>query len=244
MPNRILRDWTDSEAVNALSVHAERFFVRLIMKADDYGRLTANPKLLRAMLYPLTFDTLTEKDVTGYLDECKAAGLLSTYEADGKLVLEIRRFNQRVRAAVSKWPAEGGHPTVNGRLETETETESYSETKSKAQTQSGAGARWMKFWNEYPKKSGREEAYRVFRDIDPDDSLLDAMIAGLARAKRSADWQREEGRFVPKAASWLSDGRWEEHRHRPARRSNAGPDPTPEERGDVAGAIRKLVGKT
>ena len=52
MPNRILRDWTDSEPVNSLSVHAERLFVRLIMKADDYGRLTDHPKLLRAMLFP------------------------------------------------------------------------------------------------------------------------------------------------------------------------------------------------
>ena len=43
MPNRILRDWTDSERVNALTVQGERFFVRLIMKVDDYGRLYGNP---------------------------------------------------------------------------------------------------------------------------------------------------------------------------------------------------------
>jgi len=38
MPNRILRDWTDSDRVNSLSAEAERLFIRLIMKADDYGR--------------------------------------------------------------------------------------------------------------------------------------------------------------------------------------------------------------
>lgn len=35
MPNRILRDCTDSEKINKLSVHAERFFYRLIMKVDS-----------------------------------------------------------------------------------------------------------------------------------------------------------------------------------------------------------------
>ena len=54
MPSRILRDWTDSLRFDGLSAEAERLFTRLIMKADDYGRFHADPRLLRAGCFPLS----------------------------------------------------------------------------------------------------------------------------------------------------------------------------------------------
>lgn len=105
MPVRLLRDWTDSEAVNALSPEAEVCFVRLIQKADDFGRFSAAPKLLRPVLFPLRVDDLTEREVGSWLAEIRRAGLASFYEIDGRPYLEIRKFGQRVRAAASRFPA-------------------------------------------------------------------------------------------------------------------------------------------
>ena len=56
MPNRVLRDWTNSDKINSVSVHAERFFTRLIMQADDFGRFHASPRLLSSYLFPLKDD--------------------------------------------------------------------------------------------------------------------------------------------------------------------------------------------
>ena len=53
MPNRVLRDWTNSERMDELSFEAEIFFMRLIMKADDFGGFYGNTKLLKSHLYPL-----------------------------------------------------------------------------------------------------------------------------------------------------------------------------------------------
>lgn len=141
MPNRILRDWTDSERVNDLTVHAERFFVRLIMKADDFGRYTANPKLLKAALYPLLSDSIRDADITRWMTECQKSGLIVVYEVSSKPIVQIQNFNQRLRQSVEKYPpppdgrlsASGGHTTVNGQsidglkgneVEVESETES------------------------------------------------------------------------------------------------------------------------
>jgi hypothetical protein len=82
MANRILRDWTQSETVDLLTDGAERFFVRLIMKADDFGCYYANPKLLKAALFPLKdfyFDQLDK-----WKKECVNAGLVKSYTVDGK----------------------------------------------------------------------------------------------------------------------------------------------------------------
>lgn len=120
MPNRVLRDWTDSDRVDALSVEAECFFTRLIMKVDDYGRLPADERRLKAFLFPLK-DSVCKADLTGWLAECERAGLIRCYEVAEKRYLEIANFNQRLRLMKEKYPkppddcpppAAGGRMTV------------------------------------------------------------------------------------------------------------------------------------
>lgn len=103
MPNRMLRDWTDSDKVHILSAEAERFFVRLIMKVDDFGRYHANVKLLRAYLFPL-YVKLNDQKIEGWIKECRDADLITVYESDGKPYLEINSFDQRLRIRRSKFP--------------------------------------------------------------------------------------------------------------------------------------------
>ena len=109
---------------------AERFFLRLCLRADDYGRYHANPVLLRSNLFPLRED-VRSTDIPRWLAACEKAGLLRCYSADGKAFLEIPKFEQRMRAAVSKFPppsANDGQMTVkrpsdDGPPLSETETE-------------------------------------------------------------------------------------------------------------------------
>tara|TARA_R110000868_G_scaffold120090_2_gene318887 strand:- start:132 stop:776 length:645 start_codon:yes stop_codon:yes gene_type:complete len=102
MANRILRDWTQSENIDLLSEKAEVFFVRLIMKADDFGCYYGNTKLLKSHLYPLR--TISEKDISALLNECIKAKLILYYEVEGKNYLKINNFNQRLRQMTSKFP--------------------------------------------------------------------------------------------------------------------------------------------
>lgn len=103
MSNRMLRDWTDSEKIHILSAEAERFFTRLIMKADDYGRYYGNIKLLRANLFPL-YEKLKEERVQSWVKECESAELIFCYEVDGKSYLEIKMFDQKLKVRRSKFP--------------------------------------------------------------------------------------------------------------------------------------------
>ena len=104
MPNRVLRDWTDSEKVDTLSFQAEALFTRLIMKADDFGCFHANPKLLRAYCFPLRIDQIKEADICLWLAECESAGLLFIYSSNNKQYLRINNFGQRLRIMRHKFP--------------------------------------------------------------------------------------------------------------------------------------------
>lgn len=104
MPVRLVRPWCDSDRVDQLGDAAEVFFLRLIMCADDFGRFTADPRLLKAALYPLR--DIRNADITRLMQRCEHSGLIAVYNgADGKPYAAIRNFGQRMRAKVSKYPA-------------------------------------------------------------------------------------------------------------------------------------------
>lgn len=104
MAGRMLRDTTDSEKVNLLTANAEVFFYRLMMKADDYGSFHANPKLLKANLYPLKLESVREADISRWMAECQKAGLIVIYTNAGKNFLRILNFGQRMRTKKKRFP--------------------------------------------------------------------------------------------------------------------------------------------
>src|SRR5688572_12262065 len=105
MPNRMLRDWTNSDKVDKITADAERFFVRLIMRVDDFGCFWADAKRLKANLFPLKSDSIREADITRWMVECQKSGLIVIYESDDKKYLQVLDFNQRLRSKKSKFPA-------------------------------------------------------------------------------------------------------------------------------------------
>jgi hypothetical protein len=114
MPTRIIRDgWLESEAINQLCPQAERFFLRLCLRADDFGRYSANPILLKSNLFPLRED-MRSTDIPGWLAACESAGLIHRYQVEAKLLLQITKFRQRIKKNTrSKFPAP---PEVSGNV--------------------------------------------------------------------------------------------------------------------------------
>jgi len=176
MPNRTIRDWTDSRRVNDLSPLAERFFTRLIMKADDYGKYYAHPAILRANLFPTQLDKVTEGEVAKWLVECASPGpvkdepqpLVILYQSKGIPYLEIQSFGQRLRQMRHKFPGRqvDGQPvsdlTDNSHvsfLESESESESETEEEEGQNTppkQPAAGK----------KKGKRTQPFEASRHFD------------------------------------------------------------------------------
>lgn len=105
MPQRILRDWTDSQTIEKLKFEEEVLFTRLIMKADDYGNYHANPQMVKSLLFPLK-DGLRVTDIDRWLKNLEAAGLIRTYTAKGSPFLHIVNFGQRLRQRKHIFPCQ------------------------------------------------------------------------------------------------------------------------------------------
>lgn len=104
MPNRILRDWTDSPKMRNLSPEAERFFTRLLMKADDYGCFYGDETLLKANLFPFLINDISDVTVKRWTYDCHMAGIITIYESGGNKYIQVVNFKQRLRTMKSRFP--------------------------------------------------------------------------------------------------------------------------------------------
>lgn len=115
MPNRILREGIlTSERVNRLDWPSEVFYRRLLSVVDDYGRYFAHVSLLRAALFALRLDQVSNDDVAHWLEKTRQVGLVDLYEVDGKLYLQVWNFKQQARAKQSKFPSPFGTDATDG----------------------------------------------------------------------------------------------------------------------------------
>lgn len=66
------------------------------------------------------------------------------------------------------------------------------------------------FWEQYPKKVAKPQALKAWKKIKPAGQLLAELMAALEKQKASADWLKDDGRFIPHPATWLNGRRWED----------------------------------
>lgn len=71
------------------------------------------------------------------------------------------------------------------------------------------GRSFTAFWEDYPAKINRGEAWEMWKAINPDAQTVGRIKAGLEAWKRSPQWTEDAGRYIPSAAKWLKDRRWE-----------------------------------
>ena len=68
-------------------------------------------------------------------------------------------------------------------------------------------AQFEQFWCAYPKKKDKARARKAWDKVDvPMQTILDA----VEKQKKTSQWMREDGRYIPLPTSWLNGRRWED----------------------------------
>lgn len=108
MPARVIRgEINASRSLERVSMLADLTFRALILAVDDYGRTDARLHVLRALIFP-TRPEVTDKKLSGWLDELEAEGCIRRYVVEGVEYLclpqwEKHRSNAK-RGANSRFP--------------------------------------------------------------------------------------------------------------------------------------------
>lgn len=66
------------------------------------------------------------------------------------------------------------------------------------------------FWAAYPRRDAKQKAREAWMKLAPTDDQQRQIAADLDRRGRSAQWMKDSGQFIPLAATYLNQRRWED----------------------------------
>ena len=66
------------------------------------------------------------------------------------------------------------------------------------------------FWDAYPKDKNKHKALREFQKINPDQHQFKKILVAVEKFKTTKQWQKDNGKYIPHAANWLKDRRYED----------------------------------
>lgn len=67
-----------------------------------------------------------------------------------------------------------------------------------------------RFYKSYPRKVGKANVEKWFSKNKPNDELFKLIMSKLDMFKKSPDWLKQNGQFIPYPTTWLNQKRWED----------------------------------
>ena len=144
MPSRIIKESIrTSKTINALTDFQFRVWTYLITYVDDYGRGSADPELLKGLVFTRR-KRVTESDIAKALAELADMGCICLYEIDGESYFCFPNWgvHQRIQTKRSKFPEPRESTVSHGESPPESESnpnpESESESEGSAEPQAAS----------------------------------------------------------------------------------------------------------
>jgi len=228
MPNRIIKDsLLTSEKIADLTDFEFRLWVSMILLVDDAGRGDARPAIIRGRAFPLR-ERVTLKDIETAVHGLAAKGCVDLYTVGGRPYFWFPTWSdhQRIREVKPKYPAPEdadalpqsaavcGNPPQSAASCRELRPESESNPNpnpnpNPTPTRTGArGAAFDAFWAAYPRKVGKQEARKAWEKVPVE--AFPRIVPAIEAQKKSAQWQKDDGQFIPYPATWLNRGSWDD----------------------------------
>lgn len=191
---------------------ARILFAGLWCIADREGRLEHRPRKIKAEVLP--YDNC---NIEKLLAQLTSKGFIEIYSISNENYIQIINFkkhqNCHIKEVESTIPAPcktGDSMEVARPLSLTESPLPITESPLPQPAAPCGNGLFKKFWAEYPKKKSKGQAERAWLKIKPDEQLLAIMIATIERAKKSEEWQKERGKYIPHPATWLNAKGWED----------------------------------
>ena len=69
------------------------------------------------------------------------------------------------------------------------------ETGTRPTGATGTPRGFDRFWAVYPRRVGKQDALKAWGQLNPDDDLVELIVAGVERWKRSEQWTKDDRRW-------------------------------------------------
>lgn len=200
-----------SEDIVALSPLARLLYVALWCEADKEGRMIWKPRTFKMRYFPAD-----ACDIDALCSELTSGGLVRLY-GEGLAFIPAFTMHQHInpRESASQLPEPDKKLTRQARVTTrqarDSDAQGGREGKGKERNTrdaSGDPDGFAEFWNAYPNRKAKQDAVKAWLKINPNDDLQAGILNAVLLQSKGKDWTKDEGAFVPHAASWLNGRRW------------------------------------
>lgn len=192
---------------------------RLLMALLDYGENGSEPDLDGAARMAFSFiATQMDRDAAKYAETVqkrreagRQGGRPKANESNEKQTKAKKANGFSEKQTKAKKP---DTDTVTDNV-TDTVTDTDTDIYSPHTPQGGDEVdiqerRFAEFWKRYPRKVGKIAARMAWMRIKPTAILFDQIMAAVDMAKKSKEWTKEGGSFIPHPSTWLNQGRWDD----------------------------------
>ena len=208
MPNRILKESICySEKISKLNYFEEVLFYRILVNCDDFGRLDARTDFVRSRCFAVK-NRISRPALEAALNKLEEVGLICRYWVEDAVFLQVKGWekHQNVKVQKQRFPAPS-----DGQIFGQSDgilNPIQSESKSKERPVWAPDPDFDAFWDAYPLKIRKDRAREAYaQEVQvPVEALLEA----IAEQKRSIQWTREQGKYIPYPVNWLKNHGWED----------------------------------
>ena len=200
-----------SEDIVALSPLARLLYVALWCESDKEGRMIWKPRTFKMRYFPAD-----ACDIDALCSELVSGGLVRLY-GEGFAFIPAFTMHQHInpRESGSQLPEPDKkltrQPRVPTRQPRDSDAQGGREGKGKERNTrdaSGDPDGFAEFWEAYPNRKAKQDAVKAWLKIDPNQDLRDSILKAVFAQSRGKDWTKDDGAFVPHAATWLNGRRW------------------------------------
>lgn len=197
---------------------------RLLMALFDYNENGKNPELNGITRMAFSFiKAQMDRDAQKYAETCmrrseagKQGGRPSKANGFSEKQTETKKAN-----GFSEKQAKAKKADTDNDTDTDTDTDINNSISLSSSFEEGdipedeepklspVEIRFAEFWSNYPRKVGKQHALKAWNKIKPTAELHSRIIKAIADQKKSDQWCRENGRFIPNPATWLNGGYWD-----------------------------------
>ena len=178
-------------------------------QVKEHLRVELGEDIVRTWMEPLRFQRREQSVILQapnsfflkWLKEHYADGLRNAFQAIGTDIrLELEEITPEER--ISRQRLLESTQSAATAVKTTPEEPNWSEMTQEEQ--------YLKIYEAYPRSEKFSEGLTVFKRLVKQGvcPASGKLFQAIAKQKKTANWQREEGRFVPQIPKWLAEHRW------------------------------------
>lgn len=179
----------------------------LLMRIDSFCKVGDGDGCYASNEYLASFCGCSDRKISQSISHLKEIGYIEQKSFDGRRralwsrLADISYLPSRICDADSQNLRTDNYKFINS------SNKDIEKEKDSTNVLSKEKENFDAFWSAYPKKKDKANAQKAFRKVDVP---IEVLLKAIEKQKKTADWQKENGKFIPYPSTWLNGRRWED----------------------------------